>query len=154
MSLKQVHQKVEINQQLIKKIEELGIDLSKNPKQFENASVENHFLSKSFDYLSIGMAIITPEGTPIYLNSKICKMLGYSPDELKAKNVSEFTLLEDLYNDINEYKKVLKKESPGYCVEKRYSRKDGKVIRCEVCISAVEDEKGKVTYLLATRYFL
>lgn len=75
------------------------------------------------------------------VNPQMCKMLGFTKEELVGKNVAEFAYPEDEKQNL-EYVESMKKGEIDYCtMEKRFVRKDGKIITGNVLLSLIGEEK-------------
>jgi PAS domain S-box-containing protein len=54
----------------------------------------------AFKASPIGIALENLEGQPLYVNSALCSMLGYSEEELRNKHCSDFSPPEDAARDL------------------------------------------------------
>jgi PAS domain S-box-containing protein len=80
---------------------------------------------------SAGIALIAPDGRFIATNLALQKMLGYTEDELQSLTISELTHEEDLA--VTEARTGdLQGQRRDWRVEKRYRRKDGRVMWADV----------------------
>jgi PAS domain S-box-containing protein len=102
-----------------------------------------------FEYSNVGKSITSPEGK-VQPNPELCRMLGYSRDELAALNWREITPAED----IPPTEKIVAELAQGVRnnarFEKRYLRKDGGVIWADVNVSVKRDSGGRLLYFLTT----
>ncbi len=118
-------------------------------RQYETQA--GRLLAHFYDLPFIGMAITSPETRRwVKFNDRLCQILGYSRDELPGKNWAEMTHPDDLAKDVAEFERVLSGESDGYELEKRFIRKDGKAIDCELAVRCVRRQNGAVDFILAT----
>ncbi len=101
-----------------KSIEALNIKLKEKEMCFD----------LSFDYAAIGMALVSPDGHWIKVNPSFCKLLGYSEDELLKLNFQAITHADDLGADIILIKKMFSGSCDSVQLEKRYIKKDRKII--------------------------
>jgi two-component system, sensor histidine kinase and response regulator len=83
----------------------------------------------------LGVAWATPEGFLTNANNTFCKMLGYSPDELKGRHFEEFTHPDDVQKELALIEQVLKGKIDYYQIEKRYLTRAGKFIWVELSLS-------------------
>ncbi len=79
-------------------------------------------------YAPIGKALVSLEGKFMLVNKKLCELLGYSEEELLRQDFQHLTHPEDLDADLDCLKRTLAGEINGYSMEKRYIRKDGKIV--------------------------
>ena len=118
-------------------------------RQFEAQS--SRLLQHFYELPFIGMAITSPESKRwLKFNDRLCEIVGYSRDELPGKNWGEMTHPDDIAKDLTEFERVLSGDSDGYELEKRFIRKDGKVVDCEVAVRCVRRRDGSVDFILAT----
>jgi PAS domain S-box-containing protein len=83
---------------------------------------------KTFDHSPIGMALVSPTGNWMKVNDSLCKILGYSRDELSDLTFQNITHPDDLDKDMKHLKKMLDGDLIAFSVEKRYINKNGKII--------------------------
>jgi PAS domain S-box-containing protein len=103
----------------------------------------------AFDYAPIGMALIATNGQWLEVNEAICKMLGYSKQELLEKTFQDLTHPEDLDLDLARIHEMLRLERDSYHLEKRYFHKQGSIIWVSLSVSAIYDELGEVSYFIS-----
>ncbi|MBX3160691.1 MAG: PAS domain S-box protein [Deltaproteobacteria bacterium] len=82
-------------------------------------------------------------GTFRRVNDTFCLLTGYSREELLGMPVHTLTHPEDKAEDWAKFSRMLVGDAPEYSAEKRYVRKDGKVIWVQVAAHAVRDEDGE-----------
>ncbi|MCF1714304.1 PAS domain S-box protein [Flavihumibacter sp. RY-1] len=105
--------------------------------------------SSAFEYASIGMALVSLDGKFTRVNSSLCKLLGYTAEELKGMTFQEITHPDDLDTDLEYVKQMLSGEIDSYSMEKRYFHKDGSIIWINLSGSKVKDAEGKPLYFIA-----
>ena len=76
------------------------------------------------------------------VNDCFCAITGYSRSELIGMAVHTLTHPDDRTNDWESYSRMLRGDVPEYVAEKRYIRKDGRVIWVQVAAHAVRDAAG------------
>ncbi|RIX49665.1 MAG: PAS domain S-box protein [Rhodocyclales bacterium GT-UBC] len=101
-----------------------------------------------FERAMVGMAISTPEKRWHQVNPALCKMLGYSAEELLKLSWSELTHPEDLAQSNLDFERVMRGDANGYEQHKRYIRKDGQLIDTFISAQAVRKPNGTVDYFL------
>jgi diguanylate cyclase (GGDEF)-like protein/PAS domain S-box-containing protein len=101
----------------------------------------------TFEQSAVGMCHLTLDGKFIRVNQKMCEMLGYSQDEFQRLSFISITLPDDTQSSIDAFKKLLTGEIPFCSLEKRYFRKDGKVLWADVTSSLIRDRKGDPQYM-------
>ena len=116
--------------------------------QEELCESEERFRSY-FELGLIGMAITSPSKGILEVNEEICKTLGYERDELLRKTWAELTHPGDIAADVAEFNRVLVGEIDGYSLDKRFIRKDGRVIYATISLKCLRLADGSVDYFLA-----
>lgn len=76
----------------------------------------------------LGVAHADLDGRLKDVNPSLCKLLGYSREELAGRHFSDITHPDDIEKNIQGVAGVISGAVPSYRVEKRYIRKDNKVI--------------------------
>ena len=96
---------------------------------------------RSFEHASIGKSLTRPDGRLDTVNDALCRMLGYTRDELQARSAAEITHPEDRAATAECIRCLLAGERDTYRLEKRYLRKDGAVIWVDVSTVLLRDAK-------------
>ena len=107
------------------------------------ASSEIQFAIGAFEQSAIGTALIELNGKWIRMNSALCQILGYSEQELLAKNFQSITHSEDLGHELNRISQVLRGEIRSFQMEKRYLHRDGHTVPALLSVSLVCDSQDK-----------
>jgi PAS domain S-box-containing protein len=102
-----------------------------------------------FELGLVGMAITSPSRGLLELNDELCRILGYDRDELFGKTWSEMTHPDDLPADLVNFNRVMSGEIDGYSLDKRWIRKDGRVIESTISVRCVRGPDRSVEYFVA-----
>jgi PAS domain S-box-containing protein len=131
-----------VNEDLLRQIAER--------EQAERALRESEERFRSYFELGlIGAAITSPTKGWIEVNDEICRMLGYERSELLRMTWAELTHRDDLAADVAHFNRVLAGEIDGYAIDKRFIRKDGRVIDTIISVKCLRRADGSVDYFLA-----
>ncbi len=103
-----------------------------------------------FEAAPSGMAIADADGNGLRYNSAMQNMLGYSEEELRSMDISQFTHADDVAEGRRLLAELCEGKRDHYQVEKRYIRKDGTVVWGILGFSSVRDDQGEVQYLIAS----
>ncbi|MEY2439885.1 MAG: hypothetical protein QOI34_1270, partial [Verrucomicrobiota bacterium] len=101
-----------------------------------------------FEVGLIGMAITSPAKGCIEVNDKLCRILGYERDELLRKTWAEMTHPDDLGADVAQFNRVIAGETDGYTLDKRWIRKDGRIVDSIMAAQCVRRDDGSVDYFV------
>ena len=102
-----------------------------------------------FELPFFGIAITSLEKGWVDVNDRLCEMFGYTRDELKNLTWSELTFPEDLSADVAQFNRVLKGETEGYGIDKRFVKKDGSIFPTSLSVRCVRKPDGPVNYFVA-----
>ena len=143
------------NEQLkgvIRKREQLAQNLQlevEERKKIEGVLRESEELfRRTFDEAPIGAAIISTDFRFKRVNSALCSITGYSQEELESLSFLDITHPEDRAENLIMAQKLASGELRDYQLEKRYIRKDGKIVWVRASIKVMRDEAGKPIYYL------
>jgi PAS domain S-box-containing protein len=101
-----------------------------------------------FELGLVGMAMTSPEKGIFEVNDEICRILGYQRIELLQKTWAELTHPDDVAADVQQFNRVLKGEIDGYTLDKRWIRKDGRVIDSIMSAKCLRHADGSVNYFI------
>lgn len=104
---------------------------------------EQHFRS-AFELASVAMVQIDIETHKfLRVNARYCQMLGYSAHELLNMTVEDVTLPEHVESDRQAWYQLATGMVNDVSLEKRYRRKDGKIVRVQVNAALLRYRDGK-----------
>jgi diguanylate cyclase (GGDEF)-like protein/PAS domain S-box-containing protein len=102
----------------------------------------------AFDNAAIGMALVDLNGRWLQVNPSLCKILGYSEQELKALNFQSLTHREDLPSSLQYVSLLLEGKLPSFQLEKRYIHKLGYTVWVLWSASLARDGASKSARLI------
>ena len=105
-------------------------------------------LAATYEHAAIGISEIAPDGGFLRVNEAICAITGYSREHLLANKLFTHTHPDDADADRASFRKQVAGELEFYSVEKRFVRKDGRVIWLSVRSSPVRAADGHLLYLV------
>jgi len=82
-------------------------------------------------------------------NAEFGRILGYPIDELRKLSFRDITYPEDLEDSIEKVKELKAGKIPSFRLEKRYIRKDRRIIYGRVSVNTVRDDEGKICLFIA-----
>jgi diguanylate cyclase (GGDEF)-like protein/PAS domain S-box-containing protein len=104
--------------------------------------------ASAFDNAPIGMALTSLEGGFLQVNRALCRMTGYSEEELLASQVQDLSHPDDIDAERPYLDQVLSGEIRGYQIDKRYRHADGRTIWVLVNMSLVTDSDGRALHFI------
>ncbi len=124
-------------------------DITERKKAEEALQESEERFRSAFEDSAVAMALVGPDARLLRLNDVFCRMLGFEKSEIEGHTFLDFTYPDDMKPSILAHKAVINSEKPFLWIEKRYIRKDGRVIWCDVSSSPVLDLKGCPIYTIA-----
>ena len=112
------------------------------------AETESRFIS-AFEQVAVGMSHIGHDGQWLMVNDTLCKMLGYSREELLKKGFSAITEPDDLARDLEAKARMERGEIDVYTTDKRYRHRDGRLVWVRVVVSPVFDGEDRPKYYVS-----
>jgi PAS domain S-box-containing protein len=107
-----------------------------------------HLLLATFEQAAIGIAHLTLGEEWISVNQRYCDITGYSREEILQFKVEQLTHPDDVPASLEFIRRIRDGELPEYRMEKRYIRKDGRVIWVNLTVSIVRSVDGQPLYLV------
>ncbi|MBV6342223.1 PAS domain S-box protein [Candidatus Magnetobacterium casense] len=103
-----------------------------------------------FEQAPLGVAIIASNtGKFIHINQTYCDIVGYSEGEMLTLAFQEITHPEDIQPDMDNMRRLISGEIPMFKMEKRYIRKDAKVVWVNLTCAPLWTGEEKPVYHLA-----
>lgn len=102
----------------------------------------------TFEQAAVGMAQVGLDGRWLEANDCLCRMLGYSLEELRTLTFADVTHPDERGRDLEALQTMLLGGIGTYYVEKRYIAKDGEDVWVNVAVSLARDSAGKPDYLV------
>ena len=96
----------------------------------------------AFENVPLGIGLGDPDGRVLGCNVALEEMLGCGMDELIGRSFTEFTYPGELATERSLMESVLAGESDRYKIEKRYVRRDGRIILVRLVAGLIRDAEG------------
>ena len=103
----------------------------------------------TFENAATGIAHIAPDGRFLHVNAELCRLTGYSREELFARSFADITHPHDLEKDALQVRRLLAGETDSYVTEKRYVRKDGSIVWVMVTASLTRNPDGRPLHFIS-----
>ena len=101
-----------------------------------------------FEQGLVGMAIMSEDLEWVEVNQRLCKILGYGEEELITKRWRDLTHPDDWPAEDSYLKQMKQNLIRGYSMEKRFLRRDKKIIPANLSVQCMRREKGAVDCIL------
>jgi two-component system cell cycle sensor histidine kinase/response regulator CckA len=119
------------------------IDVSERRQRDEALRESEERFRNAFEHTGVPMVLTDLNHRFLRANAAFAAMLGYSPEELLALSMPDITHPEDLAESLNRREGLMSGDVDHFQMEKRYHRKDGRVIWGLVNVSLIRDAGGR-----------
>lgn len=102
-----------------------------------------------FEHAPIGVAVHSANGKYLQANRAYQEMLGYTLDELVRLGVKKLTHPDDVLEGQHLFAEMREGRRDFYTREKRYVRKDGRLVWAQAAASAVHNTHGRLAYIIS-----
>src|SRR5262245_22943515 len=126
-----------------------ALDIDDHKRAAEALRESEERFRGTFENAAVGIIHNDREGRFLRVNETYCAIVGYSRAELLRKTFQDITHPDDLAVNVELYAALMRGESPGFGLEKRYLRKDGSLIWVELFASLQRDAAGRPAYAIA-----
>jgi PAS domain S-box-containing protein len=103
----------------------------------------------TFENAAVGIALLAPDGRWLRVNEALCRILGYTADELLAKTFPDVTHPDDLDASIANFERARGGGVDSYSMDKRYLRKDGTTVWARLTVGRARKSDGSVDYFVS-----
>ncbi len=104
---------------------------------------------KIFECGAIGIVLTSPDFSFKDVNPKFCRMLGYTKEELRSMTFLDITHPDDIESSKTLKIKLQSGQISQFKIEKRYIRKDKKILWGATTVSIVRTPEGEPLYTIA-----
>ncbi len=101
-----------------------------------------------FETSGLGIAVEDLQGKILETNRALQQMLGFDAEELQNMTRRDFTHARENQDEEEHYNRLISGKSNYYQVEKRFARKDGRLIWGRLTVTLVRDAPGRPQYSL------
>ncbi len=115
----------------------LLLDISEQKRKEEMLQKNESKFRTIFERVAVGIALVSIDGQLVESNPALREMLRYGEEELRNRVFNEFTHPEDAAIDVDLDQELIAGKRDHYQIEKRFIRKDGGVVWCQLNVSLV-----------------
>lgn len=107
-----------------------------------------------FEYAPVGLCWreVDPQGRPgkNIVNRRFCELIGLNAEEASnTENVHKITHPDDWKRQQALVAEIYAGKRDGFTLEKRYQRRDGREVMCELTVVVLRNKEGRVTHHFA-----
>lgn len=118
-------------------------------RRFEEQLLESEKLfHRIFDLSPIGAAMVGLDFRFLRVNQELSRLTGYGAEELTAMSFPDITYPDDLEANVSQAQAMMAGDIDHYQMDKRYLRKDGRIVWIRLSVRAVRDAQGRIMYFL------
>jgi PAS domain S-box-containing protein len=114
--------------------------LARSKKEFQNY----------FESGSVGMSVTLPDKKWIEVNQRLCQMFGYTREELIGLTWMDLSHPEDIAENRALFQQVLDGKKDNYELDKRFVRKDGRIVSVTLSVVCERNPDGSVHHFLSS----
>lgn len=90
------------------------------------------------------------DGTRLYISPSCYSLLGFTPEELTGKNITDILHPDDIEKVRNDIKRKAFKGEEKFITDLRFKNKNGQWLHCETTTKAIRNKDARVTAFVAT----
>ena len=123
-------------------------DITKRVEAQQALRESEERFGNAFRHSPHGMAFVSLEGKWLRANDSLCRMVGYTEEELRALTFKDISHPDDLPDDVEQVRAMIAGKSERYNKVKRYYTKDGRLIWVCVDVFVVREAGGAPLYFI------
>ena len=97
----------------------------------------------AFTHAPIGMALVDVSDRVLRVNDALCRITGYTADQLCARSFRDLSDPHDVGIDAAQHRQLFDGRVPAYQIEKRYQHARGHSVWVLLSVSLVRDDDGQ-----------
>ncbi|HEY9881570.1 MAG TPA: PAS domain S-box protein, partial [Leptolyngbyaceae cyanobacterium] len=103
-----------------------------------------------FDHAPIAISLARVDNYQIFrVNAAHHQLFGYSNEELATLSFADFAHPDDVEKNVEQVKRMVRGEIPGFQIEQRFIKKNGDVILANMTVALIRDREGHPLYSMA-----
>ncbi|QUD90178.1 PAS domain S-box protein [Phenylobacterium montanum] len=114
-----------------------------------HARAQTELFENGFRYAPIAKALVGLDGRFIKVNAAFTALVGYEEAEMLDLDFQHLTHPDDLDRDLGQLAKLTAGEIELYQMDKRYIRKDGRMVWVSLSVSLVRERSGEPKHYIA-----
>jgi PAS domain S-box-containing protein len=117
-------------------------DITAHKKLERSLRESEELFRRAFLDTSVGVAIRNVSDRTLVTNDALCRMFGYSHEELANKHFGEITHPDDQHLNAKRHERIRSGQAQASHINKRIIRKDGEIIWVTSDMTTVSDDQG------------
>lgn len=130
---------------LIRVNQRLRLEIEERMQAEKALSYSEKLFRGIFNNASASISLLDREGRYRHCNLTLCRMLGYTEEELQAKSYRDITFADDLEKSKLYWQDVWAGRKSTVSFEKRFICKNGDILWTEANLSAIRGDGAKIT---------
>jgi len=126
----------------------IGQDITERLKAENELKKSEDRFRVAFDHAAAGIAWLDLKGKFLKVNGHLCEMLGYSENELLARDFPSITHPDDSEVGRSDFKRMINGDYDHAHFEKRYISKNGGQVWAAVSPTIIRNEAGEPQYFM------
>jgi PAS domain S-box-containing protein len=119
---------------------ETELALMQSKKSFQNY----------FKYCAVGMSVTSPDKIWLEVNQSLCRMLGYTKEELSGVTWVDLTHPDDVERNLSLFTDLVEGRLDQFEIDKRFIRKDGSILYITISVVGERNPDGSLRHLLTS----
>lgn len=124
------------------------VDITTRKQLERDLRASEQIYRATFEQAATGITHVTPDGRMVLVNDQLCRLLGYSREELLALRVTDILHPDDIALDTLHARELLEGTRDRYTLERRYVRRDASLVWANMTCSLVRDGDGQPLYFI------
>ena len=124
-------------------------DITKRKMAEEELIESTERFQLSFKIANIAICLVSLEGRLVMVNNQMCKMFGYSKEELETMSTEDLAHPEDLGISPKYIQQAISGSADHQRFVKRYVHKDGHIVWGEVSSTIIRNDEGNPQYFIS-----
>ena len=120
-----------------------------NARLLQQTKERQEQFESTFELAEVGLAHVALDGRWLRVNEQLCKITGYSRQDLLSGRFQEITHPDDLEDNMRQFEALKRGEITSYTFEKRYFHKCGQTIWVNLTAAIARDPSGEPKYVIS-----
>ena len=125
-----------------------NIDVTEQQQAAEALRESKERFQHALRYAATGKALVAPDGRWLEVNPSLCEIVGYSEEELLARDLKSITHPDDVDADLELFKQIQAGTIDNYQVDKRCLHKQGHIVWAQLNVSLARNPSGEPLYYI------